>query len=61
MIIDFNENFVSGREVNSEEQLHIIYSVVDTFLELKEVNSVSFLIDGTAIDGMSDKFVSRKD
>ena len=60
LVIDFNENFVSDREVNSEEQLHIIYSVVDTFLELKEVSSVSFLIDGTAVDGMSDKFVSRK-
>ncbi len=60
LVIDFNENFISGREVNSEEQLHIIYSVVDTFLELKEVNSVSFLINGELVDGMSDKFVSRK-
>lgn len=60
LVIDFSDNFVSDREVNSEEQLHIIYSVVDTFLELKEVNSVSFLINGTAVDGMSDKFVSIK-
>lgn len=60
LIIDFNDNFISDREVNSEEQLHIIYSVVDTFLELKEVNSVSFLINGVAVDGMNDKFVSRK-
>ena len=55
LIIDF----IAGYKIGSEEHLEIIYSVVDTFLELKEVNTVSFLINGQVVDGMGDKFVSR--
>lgn len=60
LVIDFSDSFVNGYVVGSEEHLRIVYSVVDTFLELKEVASVSFLVDGKVVDGMSDKFVSRK-
>lgn len=60
LIIDFNDSFIRGYDVGSEEHLRIVYSVVDTFLELKEVNTVSFLVDGQVVDGMSDRFVSRK-
>lgn len=59
LIIDFNDSFIAGYKIGSEEHLEIIYSVVDTFLELKEVSSVSFLINGQSVDGMGDKFVSR--
>ena len=59
LIIDFNDSFIAGYKIGSEEHLEIIYSVVDTFLELKEVNTVSFLINGQVVDGMGDKFVSR--
>ena len=36
LIIDFNDSFIAGYKIGSEEHLEIIYSVVDTFLELKK-------------------------
>lgn len=60
LVIDLNEKIVLEGKINSEEQMNIIYSIVDTFLELKEVNSVSFLVNGNVVEGISEKFVSRK-
>lgn len=61
LVIDLSKEFIGKCEVGSEEQNKIIYSVVNTFLELQEVSSVSFLIDGQKIDKMSDPFVKMKD
>jgi spore germination protein GerM len=57
LIIDLSKEFIEKYEVNSEEQNKVIYSVVNTFLELKEISSVSFLIDGETVDNMSQPFV----
>ena len=57
LVIDFDEFFVSQYESGSEQQMKMVYSVVNTFLELKEVTSVKFLVNGEKIDGMEDAFV----
>lgn len=49
LVIDLSKEFVDGRDVKSEEQIKIMDSIVNTFLELKEISSVSFLIDGERI------------
>lgn len=56
LIINLSKEFVGKYDVTSEEQKRIIYSVVNTFMELKEVSSVSFLIDGEKYENMSDPF-----
>ena len=49
LIIDLSKEFIGERDVKSEEQIKIMDSIVSTFLELKEISSVSFLIDGEKI------------
>lgn len=56
LIIDLDEFFVSQYEMGSKEQNQMIYSIVNTFLELKEINSVKFLVNGEKIEGMEDAF-----
>lgn len=56
LVIDLSDEFISQYEVGSDEQLKVVYSIVDTFLELKEVSSVSFLINGEKVDNMADPF-----
>lgn len=49
LIIDLSKEFVDGRDVKSEEQAKIMESITNTFLELKEISSVTFLVDGEKI------------
>lgn len=49
LTIDLSNEFVNGRDVNSEEQIKIMEAISSTFKELKEVSSVTFLIDGEKI------------
>lgn len=46
LVIDLSKEFADGCDVNSEGQSLVMDSIVSTFLELKEVSSVTFLIDG---------------
>ena len=57
LTIDLNETFLSKYEKGSEGQLKMIYTIVDTFLELKEITGVKFLVNGENIEGISDSFV----
>lgn len=56
LVIDLSSEFIGKYEVGSEEQNKIIYSIVNTFLELKEISSVSFLINGESVDKMAEPF-----
>ncbi len=56
LVIDLSKEFIKGYEVGSKEHMQVIYSVVNTFLELKEITSVTFLIDGERVEGMEDSF-----
>lgn len=57
LIIDFDEFFTSQYEMGSEQQMKMVYSIVDTFLELKEITAVKFLVNGEKIEGMENPFV----
>ena len=61
LIIDLSKEFIDQQEIGSEEYNKVIYSIVNTFLELKEVSSVSFLIDGEKVDKMSDPYTKLDD
>lgn len=61
LILDLSQEFISKYDKGSEEQTRMIYSVVNSFLELNEVTSVTFLIDGKSQDGMADPFVKLRE
>lgn len=52
LTIDLSKEFIEGRDVKSEEQAKIMDCIVKTFLELKEVSSVVFLIDGNNLENV---------
>lgn len=56
LTIDFDEFFTSQYEMGSDQQVKMVYSIVNTFLELKEVTSVRFLVNGETIEGMENSF-----
>ncbi len=60
LVVDLSKDFIDKYEIGSEEQNKVIYSVVNTFLELKEISSVTFLIDGEKIEGMMDPYINIK-
>lgn len=45
-IIDFSKEFVKREENNNIDETKIVYCIVNTLTELKEVNCVKILIDG---------------
>lgn len=49
LVIDLSKEFIDGNDVNSEKQSKIMEAISSTFRELKEVSTVSFLIDGEKI------------
>ena len=61
LIIDVSKEFTNKCEAGSEEEKNMIYSVVNTFLELKEVSSVTFLIDGEVKEGFEKPFTKLRE
>lgn len=49
LVIDLSKEFINGRDAKSEEQSKVMESIISTFKELKEVSSVTFLVDGEKI------------
>lgn len=52
-IVDFSTEFIKDIKLGAEEESKIVYSVVNTLVELTEIDSVKILIDGhegTAFD-----------
>lgn len=56
LIVDLSKEFASQYESGSDAEKQMIYSVVNSFLELKEVSTVTFLIDGEKKEGMEKPF-----
>ena len=51
--VDLSKDFLNSSGTNA------IYSIVNSLTELKEVNSVKFLIDGEERDNMKEAFVRK--
>ena len=45
-IVDLSEEFIKGVSKGAEEESKIVYSIVNTLVELTEIESVKILIDG---------------
>ena len=45
-IVDLSVEFIKGVEKGAEEESKIVYSIVNTLVELTEIESVKILIDG---------------
>lgn len=45
-IIDFSKEFIEEYDSENDEELNIIYSIVNTLTELTEINCVKIIIDG---------------
>lgn len=45
-IVDLSADFIKGIRVGAEEESKMVYSIVNTLVELTEIDSVKFLIDG---------------
>lgn len=45
-IVDLSEEFIKDVESKTEEESKIVYSIVNTLVELTEIESVKILIDG---------------
>lgn len=57
-IINFSEEFLNYE--NEEKKLKIINSIVNTLTNLKEINSVSFLINGEKNEKLNEIYLKNK-
>lgn len=59
-VVDFTRNFIDGYSGNKNEEIKVIYCIVNTLTELTEVNSVKILIDGEENQYLGDFNLSEK-
>lgn len=45
-IVDLSEEFIKDIKLGAEEESKIVYSIVNTLVELTEIESVKILING---------------
>lgn len=57
-IINFSEEFLNYE--NEEKKLKIINSIVNTLTNLKEINSIKFLINGEVNNNLSEVYLKNK-
>ena len=55
--VNLSKEFVDNAPENVNDKANMIYTIINTLTELKEVQSVRFLIDGESIEGFSDEAV----
>lgn len=60
LIINFSKEFLEIDKSNPNKISNMIYSIVNTLTELKEVTSVKFIIDGEESDYFSDIGIDLK-
>ncbi len=60
VIVDLSEEFINQAPEGIEEKSNMIYSIVNTLTELKEVDSVKFLINGEEVSGFEDDGLNLK-
>ena len=58
--VNLSEEFINNSSEDETEKNNYIYSIVNTLTELKEVNSVKFLIEGEEVDGLNTPFSCKK-
>ena len=61
LVVDFSKEFLENSKGDALQKSNIIYSIVNTVTELKEVSRVKILIDGEESDGYSDVGISFKE
>ncbi len=61
VILDLSKEFISGVKLGEEEEKKIINSIVNTLVELTEVNSVKILIDGEGNREFEDGAINFKE
>ena len=60
IILDLSEEFINQAPEGSVEKSNMIYSIVDTLTELKEIDSVRFLINGEEVSGFENDGLNLK-
>ncbi len=53
-VVDLSENFVKEIKAGAEEESKIVYSIVNTLVELTEIDGVKILINGKESEGFPD-------
>lgn len=61
LVVDFSKEFIENSKGDALQKSNIIYAVVNTVTELKEVSRVKILIDGEESDGFDDVGISFKE
>ena len=61
LTLDFSNEFIANSKGDSLQKSNIIYSIVNTVTELKDVTRVKILIDGKESNGFEDVGISFKD
>ncbi len=56
-IVDLSEEFIKDIKLGAEEESKIVYSIVNTLVELTEIESVKILIDGKENMAFADKAI----
>lgn len=60
-IVDLSAEFTRGIKLGAEEESKIVYSIVNTLVELTEIDSVKILIDGKENGCFEDEAINFKD
>ena len=55
LVLDLSKEFIKEENLGKTEETKIVYSIVNTLVELTEVDSVKILIDGKENEGFADK------
>lgn len=58
--VNLSKEFIEKAPDDVNRKCDMIYTIVNTLTELKEVESVKFLIDGEEVDGFEEKSISLK-
>lgn len=61
LTLDFSKEFIENSKGDALQKSNIIYSIINTVTELKEVSRVKILIDGQESDGFDDVGISFKE
>lgn len=61
VVLDLSKEFVKGVNLGEVEEKKIIHSIVNTLVELTEVNSVKILIDGEENEAFEDGAINFKE
>lgn len=59
-IVDLSAEFIKGIKLGAEEESKMVYSIVNTLVELTEIESVKILIDGKENECFEDKAIDFK-